>query len=166
MSVRHNLWRVQRATCKPNPGTTVLAAGSRDLSSRHRGKTIKRSTRLLPQAHLFCAVYLLAAARGGRVRSRRSRSHTGARGGAFDSASASWAMPGGGDGSAQPRLLVADRDRPAGAVRPGRPVPGAGMPHRLRPVAAPARTACQRAPQAMRGAAKASLLPRPRTRRT
>jgi hypothetical protein len=77
---------------------------------------------------------------------------------------ASWAMMGGGDGSAQLRPLAADRDSSAGAARPGRPTPDAGMPHRRRPVAAPAKTACPRACQAMRGPAVTRLATQGRRR--
>jgi hypothetical protein len=65
-------------------------------------------------------------------------------------------MMGGEDAFALLRRCAWDRDRLAGTASPGRPVPCAGMPHRPYPVAAPARTACQRASQTMRGIAKAT----------
>jgi hypothetical protein len=46
----------------------------------------------------------------GRVSGRGRRPRTSVRGGVIDAVAASWAMPGGGNGSARPRPLARDRD--------------------------------------------------------
>src|SRR5207247_929354 len=65
-----------------------------------------------------------------------SRARTGVRGGSLDAVAAYRAPARGEGGVVWLWRCAADRYRSAGTAWPGRLVPGAGMPHRLRPVAA------------------------------